>query len=63
MICRQQPARTILQESGSASSTTYATLTEGKITIGGQSTSAASLGAHTDLATANRGGPVSLYRN
>src|SRR5450830_1696562 len=43
----------ILQDSGSASSTTYATLTEGKITIGGQTTSAAALGAHTDLATAN----------
>jgi hypothetical protein len=46
-------AQIILQDSGSASSTTYATLTEGKITIGGKSTSAASLGAHTDLTTAN----------
>eukprot|EP01037_Dinobryon_pediforme_P019117 gene19117-19480_t len=42
------------QHSGSANSTTYATLTDGNIKIGGQSmTSAASLGAHTDLATAN----------
>jgi filamentous hemagglutinin len=43
----------IMQESGSSSGTTYATLTEGNIKIGGQSTSAAELGAHTDLATAN----------
>jgi len=43
-----------LMESGSASSTTYGTLTDGKITIGGQHmTSAAGLGAHTDLATAH----------
>jgi hypothetical protein len=43
-----------LFESGSASSTTYGTLTDGKITIGGQHmTSAAGLGAHTDLATAH----------
>ena len=45
-----------LQTKGSASSTTYGTLTDGNIKIGGQSmTSAASLGAHTDLATANAG--------
>ncbi|MFC5474728.1 hemagglutinin repeat-containing protein [Paraherbaspirillum soli] len=43
-----------LQESGSASSTTYGTLTDGHINISGQHmTSAAGLGAHTDLATAN----------
>ncbi|WP_407928278.1 hemagglutinin repeat-containing protein [Collimonas silvisoli] len=43
-----------LLESGSASSTTYGTLTDGNITIGGQRmTSAAGLGAHTDLATAH----------
>lgn len=42
-----------LLESGSASSTTYGTLTDGNIKIGGQQTSAAGLGAHTDLATAN----------
>ena len=44
----------ILQDSDSASSTAYATLTDGNITIGGQKlNSAADLGAHTDLATAN----------
>ena len=44
-----------LQSKGNDTSTTYGTLTDGKISIGGQSmTSAASLGAHTDLATANR---------
>src|SRR5450830_1798183 len=44
----------MLQDSVSASSTTYGTLTDGKITIGGQATSSASgLGAHTDLATAH----------
>ncbi|MFC5476383.1 hemagglutinin repeat-containing protein [Paraherbaspirillum soli] len=43
-----------LQDKGSASSTTYGTLTDGRINIGGQHlTSAAGLGAHTDLATAN----------
>ena len=44
-----------MQDKGSASSTTYATLTDGKLTIGGQSlTSAKDLGAHTDLQTANQ---------
>ncbi|EJN01452.1 hemagglutinin repeat-containing protein [Herbaspirillum sp. YR522] len=44
----------ILQDNGSDSSTAYATLTGGKINIGGQTTTdATSLGAHTDLATAN----------
>lgn len=42
-----------LLEKGSASSTTYGTLTDGNITIGGKQTSAAGVGAHTDLATAN----------
>ncbi|WP_112068504.1 hemagglutinin repeat-containing protein [Herbaspirillum rubrisubalbicans] len=43
-----------MQDSGSSNSNTYATLTDGKINIGGQSlNSAAGLGAHTDLATAN----------
>ncbi|AMO94017.1 hemagluttinin repeat family protein [Collimonas fungivorans] len=43
-----------LLESGSAGSTTYGTLTDGNINIGGQHmTSAAGMGAHTDLATAN----------
>ncbi|WP_211442930.1 hemagglutinin repeat-containing protein [Collimonas humicola] len=43
-----------LFESSSGSSTTYGTLTDGNIKIGGQSmTTAAGLGAHTDLATAN----------
>ncbi|HCE11031.1 MAG TPA: filamentous hemagglutinin, partial [Oxalobacteraceae bacterium] len=44
-----------MQDKGSTSSTTYATLTDGKLTIGGQSlTSAKDLGAHTDLQTANK---------
>lgn len=42
-----------MQESGKDSSTTYATLTEGNITIGGQRTTAADLGLHTDAATAH----------
>ncbi|MDQ1835530.1 hemagglutinin repeat-containing protein, partial [Massilia scottii] len=42
-------------DKGKDSSTTYATLTDGKINIGGKEmTSAADLGAHTDLATANK---------
>jgi filamentous hemagglutinin len=44
-----------MQDKGGASSTTYATLTDGKLIIGGQSmTSAASLGAHTDLPSASK---------
>ncbi|AIY42069.1 Putative large exoprotein involved in heme utilization or adhesion of ShlA/HecA/FhaA family [Collimonas arenae] len=43
-----------VQDNGKATSTTYGTVTDGNITIGGQHmTSAAGLGAHTDLATAN----------
>ena len=42
-----------MQESGSDSSTTYATLTEGNITVGGQRTTTAELGVHTDAATAH----------
>ncbi|WP_167092843.1 hemagglutinin repeat-containing protein [Massilia frigida] len=42
-------------DKGKDSSTTYATLTDGKINIGGKDmSSAAELGAHTDLATANK---------
>ena len=42
-------------DKGKDRSTTYATLTDGKINIGGKEmTSAAELGAHTDLATANK---------
>lgn len=41
-----------MSESGSDSSTTRATLTEGKITIGGQSTTAAATGINTDAAAA-----------
>ncbi|TDR28910.1 hemagglutinin repeat-containing protein [Hydromonas duriensis] len=37
-----------------ASSTTYATLTEGNIHVGGTSTSAAATGIHTDAATAHQ---------
>ncbi|MDQ1816067.1 hemagglutinin repeat-containing protein [Massilia sp. CCM 9210] len=44
-----------MQDKGKDSSTTYATLTDGKINIGGKEmSSAADLGAHTDLATANK---------
>ncbi|HEX8615133.1 MAG TPA: hemagglutinin repeat-containing protein [Telluria sp.] len=44
-----------MQTKGKDSSTTYATLTDGKINIGGKEmSSAADLGAHTDLATANK---------
>ena len=44
----------VLQDKGSDSSITYATLTDGKINIGGNSVSSAKdLGAHTDLASAN----------
>lgn len=42
-----------MSESGKDSSTTYATLTEGNITIGGQKTTAPDLGLHTDAATAH----------
>ena len=42
-----------MSESGSDSSTTRATLTEGKITIGGQSTTAAATGINTDAAAAH----------
>jgi filamentous hemagglutinin len=43
-----------IHEEGKDSSTTYATITDGTITIGGVTTSSAeSLGAHTDLATAH----------
>ena len=40
-------------ESGSDSSTTHATLSEGNITIGGQSTTAAATGVNTDASAAN----------
>ncbi|QDD65620.1 filamentous hemagglutinin N-terminal domain-containing protein [Herbaspirillum seropedicae] len=44
----------MLHDSGSSSSTTYATLTDGQIEIAGQKVDdATSLGAHTDLSTAN----------
>ncbi|AIY40132.1 Putative large exoprotein involved in heme utilization or adhesion of ShlA/HecA/FhaA family [Collimonas arenae] len=44
----------VVQNKGNATSTTYGTLTDGNINVGGQHmTSAAGLGAHTDLATAN----------
>ena len=42
-----------MNESGKDSSTTRATLTEGNITIGGQSTTAKDLGVNTDASTAN----------
>jgi filamentous hemagglutinin len=44
-----------IDESGGDRSTTYATLTEGKITIGGQQTTAEATGIHTDLSDANPG--------
>ncbi|MDR0780221.1 MAG: hemagglutinin repeat-containing protein, partial [Pseudomonadales bacterium] len=44
-----------MQESGGDSSTTYATLTEGNITIGGKQTTAEELGINTDAANAHRG--------
>ena len=43
-----------MHESGSDSSTTYATLTEGNIVIGGKKVTAAELGVNTDAATAHR---------
>ncbi|WP_282295037.1 hemagglutinin repeat-containing protein [Stenotrophomonas sp. PS02289] len=43
-----------ITESGSDSSTTYATLTEGNITIGGKKTTAAELGLNTDAAAAHQ---------
>jgi filamentous hemagglutinin len=42
-----------MSESGSSSSTTKATLTEGNITIGGKTTTAKDLGLNTDAASAN----------
>ena len=42
-----------MSESGSDSSTTYATLTEGNIKIGGKNTTAAATGINTDAATAH----------
>lgn len=42
-----------MSETGKDGSTTYTTLTEGNITLGGDSTSAADLGLHTDAATAH----------
>jgi filamentous hemagglutinin len=44
-----------IEKSGSDSSTTYATLTEGNITLGGQQTTAADTGIHTNAADANAG--------
>ncbi|WP_174492312.1 hemagglutinin repeat-containing protein [Acinetobacter sp. Marseille-Q1623] len=41
-------------ESDKDSSTTYATLSEGNITIGGKATTAEQLGIHSDIATANK---------
>lgn len=43
-----------MHESGSDSSSTRATLTEGNITIGGRKTTAAELGVNTDAAAAHR---------
>ncbi|WP_250063292.1 hemagglutinin repeat-containing protein [Stenotrophomonas mori] len=43
-----------MHESGSDSSTTYATLTEGDITIGGKATTAAELGINTDASKAHQ---------
>ncbi|WP_294989962.1 hemagglutinin repeat-containing protein [uncultured Stenotrophomonas sp.] len=43
-----------MHESGSDSSSTRATLTEGNITIGGRKTTAAELGVNTDVAAAHR---------
>ena len=43
-----------MNEKGGDSSTTYATLTEGNIVIGGQKVTAAELGVNTDAATAHR---------
>ncbi|KAG1597809.1 hypothetical protein G6F46_014245 [Rhizopus delemar] len=43
-----------MHESGSDSSSTRATLTEGTITIGGRKTTAAELGVNTDAAAAHR---------
>ncbi|EHU2107570.1 hemagglutinin repeat-containing protein [Acinetobacter baumannii] len=41
-------------DSDKDSSTTYATLSAGKITVGGQSTTVEQLGIHSDVSTANR---------
>jgi len=43
-----------MNEKGGDSSTTYATLTEGNIVIGGKKVTAAELGVNTDAATAHR---------
>lgn len=43
-----------MTESGEGSSTTYATLTEGNITIGGKQVSAAELGVNTDASAAHQ---------
>lgn len=43
-----------MSESGSDSSSTFATLTEGNITIGGKQTTAAELGINTDASAAHR---------
>ena len=47
-------ARLPQHDSDKDSSTTYATLSAGKITVGGQSTTVEQLGIHSDASTANR---------
>ena len=42
-----------IEEDGESTTTTYATLTEGNINIGGEQTSATNLGIHTDTDTAH----------
>ena len=42
------------QEKGKDSTTTYATLSDGNITIGGKATTTAELGIHSDSATAHK---------